>query len=165
MAEALRRQAERLGVHDRLHYAGLLAGDEVRQALADADLLVMPSESESFGNSAAEALAAGLPILVSDRVPVGRWAEAAGAGRRVAPSAAAFVQAAREMLVDPDGLRDMGERGRELAQREFDLRAVALQMLRQCSAIVETGRPLEDPRPGSPDPGVWGPGAGMPVAG
>ena len=76
-------QAQRLGCADRLHITGLLKGDEVLVALADADLLLMPSEpeSENFGMSAVEAMAAGLPILVSEGVPIGRWAKSAGAGR------------------------------------------------------------------------------------
>jgi glycosyltransferase involved in cell wall biosynthesis len=141
LAEGLRLEAERLGLGRRLHYLGLVHGAERLQALADADLLLMPSESESFGNAAAEALAAGVPVLTSDRVPVGRWAEAAGAGRRAAPAAEAFGAAARELLADREALQAMGSRGRALAQREFDLPVTASRMLAACRAIIETGRP------------------------
>jgi glycosyltransferase involved in cell wall biosynthesis len=137
----LRSQAARLGCADRLRLTGLLSGERMLQALADADLLVMPSASESFGNSAAEALAAGLPILVSDRVPVGRQALAAGAGCIAPPEAAAFARAAREMLDQPDRLKRMGERGRELARREFDLPVVGGRMLAHCREIGAAGRP------------------------
>jgi glycosyltransferase involved in cell wall biosynthesis len=141
---ALDRQAAELNCSHGLHRLGLLEGAEVSQALADADLLVMPSESESFGNAAAEALAAGLPVLVSDRVPVGRQAEAAGAGRTSALTAEAFSAAARQMLEQGSELRQMGERGRRLAGRAYDRPAVAQQMLSQCRAIIETGRPLSE---------------------
>ena len=76
----LRAQAQQLGCADRLHITGLLKGDEVLSALADADLLLMPSEPEleNFGMSAVEAMAAGLPILVSEGFPIGEWAELVG---------------------------------------------------------------------------------------
>jgi glycosyltransferase involved in cell wall biosynthesis len=83
LASKLQAQARSLGCADRLHITGLLLGDEILSALADADLLLMPSEpeSENFGMSAVEAMAAGLPVLVSEGVPIGQWAESAGAGR------------------------------------------------------------------------------------
>jgi glycosyltransferase involved in cell wall biosynthesis len=138
---SLRQQAEQRGVGDRLHYLGLVQGAERLQALADADLMLMPSDSENFGNSAAEALAAGLPVLTSDRVPVGRWAEAAGAGRRAALNPEAFGAVARDMLADRPRLAEMGARGCVLAEREFALPAVAGRMLTVLEALVKTGRP------------------------
>jgi glycosyltransferase involved in cell wall biosynthesis len=148
----LRMRAERLGCLGQVHFAGLLKGTEVLQALADADLLVMPSAMESFGMSAVEAMAAGVPVLVSDNVPVGRWAESAGAGRMVPGTAGAFSEAIRSLLAEPEELKTMGERGRELAKGEFDISAVARRMLEQCQSIVTCGRPLAEPRFGLRDP-------------
>ncbi len=138
----LRMRAERLGCLRQVHFVGLLQGAEVLQALADADLLVMPSAMESFGMSAVEAMAAGVPVLVSDSVPMGRWAESAGAGKIVPGTAEAFSEAIGELLAEPEQLKTMGERGHQLAIREFDISAVARRMLEQCQAIATSGRPL-----------------------
>ena len=46
--------------------AGPLYGEEQRAALALADLFVLPSLNESFGNAAAEAVAAGIPVLLTE---------------------------------------------------------------------------------------------------
>jgi glycosyltransferase involved in cell wall biosynthesis len=146
LATDLRAQAHAVGCAERLHFTGLLAGDHVLQALADSDLLLMPSapDSENFGMAAAEALAAGLPVLTSDRVPVGRAAQAAGAGCVAPADAEAFSQMTLKMLGTPERMAEMGPRGRELVRREYDLPAVGRRMLAQCWAIVETGRPLPD---------------------
>lgn len=142
----LQSQAKRLGCNDNVRFVGLLKGDDVLLALSDADLLMMPSEpqSENFGMSAVEAMAAGVPVLASDDVPVGRWAAEGRAGRIVPCSAEDFSRATLEMLSDPEKLKEMGERGQELAQQRFDILAVAQQMLAQYESIVTNGRPLPD---------------------
>jgi len=55
-----------LALDDAVLFAGPLYGDDKLAALAAADLFVLPSLFESFGNAAAEAVAAGIPVLVSD---------------------------------------------------------------------------------------------------
>lgn len=60
-----RRHARRLGVADRVHFMG--AQDDVRPFLWAADSLVHPALYEAFGIVIAEAMAAGLPVLASQR--------------------------------------------------------------------------------------------------
>jgi glycosyltransferase involved in cell wall biosynthesis len=50
----------------RAIFTGILAGQELGVAYASADLLVFPSTTDTFGNVVLEALAAGLPVAVSD---------------------------------------------------------------------------------------------------
>jgi glycosyltransferase involved in cell wall biosynthesis len=139
----LKAQAQRLGCANRIHITGLLKGDEVLSALADADLFLMPSEpeSENFGMSAVEAMAAGLPVLLSEGVPVGQWAESARAGRIASCAADSFSKITCEMLAVSDGLREMGRRGQALAGERFDSMKVAQQMLEHYQSIISTGRP------------------------
>lgn len=143
MSDMLRILAHRTNCEHRLHLMGLLPGDEILQALSAADLLLMPSEpqSENFGMAAVEAMAAGIPILVSEGVPVGAWAEAAGAGRMTPCSSEAFVETTRSLIMDSEKLDAMSLAGRELVANRFDNTSVAQQMLAQLRAIVETGRP------------------------
>ena len=140
----LQAQAQHFGCANRLHVTGLLQGDEILSVLADADLFLMPSEpeSENFGMSAVEAMAAGLPILVSEGVPIGHWAELAGAGRMIPCTADSFRRATCELLALPNQLKEMGKRGQELAHQRFEISSVARQMLAQYKSIIETGRPL-----------------------
>jgi glycosyltransferase involved in cell wall biosynthesis len=144
LAPLLKAQAQRTGCASHLHITGLLQGDEVLQALTDTDLLLMPSEpqSENFGMSAIEALAAGLPILASEGVPVGRWAEEAGAGLVAPCRSQDFARATRDLLSKPDKLQKMGEQGSRLVKERFDLPVVARQMLAQFKAVITTGKPL-----------------------
>jgi glycosyltransferase involved in cell wall biosynthesis len=62
----LRAVIQECGLQARVILVGPLYGEEQRAALKVADLFVLPSLSESFGNAAAEAVAAGVPVLVTN---------------------------------------------------------------------------------------------------
>lgn len=59
--DAAEAEARALGVHDRLLTLGRI--DKVAPLLANADLLLLPTDVESFGLSALEALASGVPVI------------------------------------------------------------------------------------------------------
>ena len=63
----LERMATQLGVRMRVQFAGPVFGEMKWAAYRDADVFVLPSQNENFGNSAAEAVAAGTPVIVTER--------------------------------------------------------------------------------------------------
>jgi glycosyltransferase involved in cell wall biosynthesis len=138
----LLQEAELLGCAGRVHFTGLLSHQEILQAFADGDLLLMPSAMESFGMAVVEALASGLPVLVSENVPIGRWVEKSRAGHMVPMELDALVRSARSMLSDRSVLEKMGQHGRTLAREQFDISNVAQMALSQYDSIVRNGRPL-----------------------
>jgi glycosyltransferase involved in cell wall biosynthesis len=122
--------AVRAGVDDRLRevsnrvrWAGPVLGTSRDVLLAQASALVMCSDTENFGMSVAEALAAGVPVVVTRTCP---WqiAADAGAGFWVEQSAEAIADALLCVLGDAVAATVMGERGRALARREYSLEAV-----------------------------------------
>jgi glycosyltransferase involved in cell wall biosynthesis len=65
--QELMRLARTLGLQDRVTFTGALYGQDKLGALCDADVLVLPSRNENFGNVVAEAAACGTPVIVTDR--------------------------------------------------------------------------------------------------
>jgi glycosyltransferase involved in cell wall biosynthesis len=69
----LRREAVRLGIADRISWPGMVTGTDKWSLLRAADVMVLPSHQENFGVVVAEALACGVPVLLTDKV--GIWQE------------------------------------------------------------------------------------------
>ena len=78
MLPELVAQAERLGIRDRVHFAGFITDEQRNRLLTVAEVAVFPSLYEPFGIVALEAMAAGTPVLVSD---VGGLADVVEHGR------------------------------------------------------------------------------------
>ena len=76
----LEAKAKLLGIAERITWTGMLSGDKKWGAYRAAEVFVLPSHQENFGIVVAEALACGLPALISKRVNIWREVEAEGAG-------------------------------------------------------------------------------------
>ena len=70
MEAKLRNQAQSKGISTRVHFCGPLSGEAKWQAYRDADVFVLPSQNENFGNTAAESVVAGTPVIVTDQCGV-----------------------------------------------------------------------------------------------
>lgn len=67
MKSRLQHMAREFALSDRVHLSLPLTGDAKWSAYRDADIFVLPSQNENFGNSAAESVAAGTPVIVTDQ--------------------------------------------------------------------------------------------------
>jgi glycosyltransferase involved in cell wall biosynthesis len=65
--ERLDAVAGDLGLRQEVLFTGALYDDAKWAAYQDSDLFVLPSQNENFGNTAAEAIACGTPVLVTDQ--------------------------------------------------------------------------------------------------
>jgi glycosyltransferase involved in cell wall biosynthesis len=73
LGDALPPLASQFGVADRTVFLGPIYGDEKWEAYRDADVFVLPSQSENFGNTVGEAIACGTPAIVTDRCGIAEW--------------------------------------------------------------------------------------------
>lgn len=63
------KRVEELGLSERFSYHGVVAPENVVPFLARFDLFFFPTEGENYGHVIPEALAAGIPVLLSDTTP------------------------------------------------------------------------------------------------
>lgn len=64
----LKIRAKKLGISGQIQWIGWVAGADKWQLIKDSDLMVLPSHNENFAIVVVEALALGLPVLISDQV-------------------------------------------------------------------------------------------------
>ena len=100
MKKNLQQMACELGISPRVHLSGAAYGEQKWGAYRDADVFVLPSQNENFGNTAGEAVAAGTPVVVTDKCGIAPLL-ADVAGLVVANDAAALVQALARVLWEP----------------------------------------------------------------
>jgi glycosyltransferase involved in cell wall biosynthesis len=67
----LQRYANGLGLGNNILFTGMLGDNELAAVYSRADVVALVSKKENFGLSAAEALAAGVPVVLSDGVDIG----------------------------------------------------------------------------------------------
>ena len=112
----------------RVSFVGEVSGEEKYAFLASADICVLPSHTENFGITVAEALACGTPVIASKGTP---WqgVEANRCGCWVDCDVATLAKTLKSMMVLRESeRREMGSRGREWIMRDFEWMAVGLKL-------------------------------------
>ncbi len=112
--------AARLGVENLVQFVGKQPQSQIRDYLSVADLFLLPSQSESFGLSALEAMACEVPVIATRVGGVPEVVEEGGCGYLFdIGDVDGMAEAALQILSD-DGLRErLGRRGREIAVTRF----------------------------------------------
>jgi glycosyltransferase involved in cell wall biosynthesis len=119
--------AHSMGVRDRVIFVGP-ASDSHKWALYEhAELFVLPSYSENFGNVVAEAMAMGCPVIVTPEVGIADIVKAAGAGVVTSGAPDQLAAAITGLLMDGERCREAGRRGRETVRALLSWDGVAAQ--------------------------------------
>ncbi len=130
--------ARRLGIQERVRFLGRL--DRIEEVTAVADVCLLPSELESFGLSALEAMASGVPVVGSDAGGLPEVVRHAETGFLL-PVGDVEGMAARtiEILKDDEHRRALGRAARCRAAALFDADRIVSQYEHFYESVV--GRP------------------------
>jgi glycosyltransferase involved in cell wall biosynthesis len=101
MKTRLAQMAAQLSVAQEVKFTGALFGEAKWAAYRDADVFVLPSQNENFGNTAAEAMAAGTPVVVTEQCGIAPLL-AGVAGLVVPHDAGALARAIRAVITDTE---------------------------------------------------------------
>ncbi len=124
----LKALAEKEGVAKRIDFVGPKYGEALKNEYRNADCVVLPSFSENFGSVVVEAMAAGLPVIVSRGAP---WQEVEErkCGRWVENDPETLARAIAEMMsLSDDERRAMGSRGRQLVAEKYQWPAIGRKL-------------------------------------
>jgi glycosyltransferase involved in cell wall biosynthesis len=129
LQKELHHRAEQLGVASRITWTAMIGGSLKWGAFRAAEIFVLPSHQENFGVVVAEALAVGLPALISNKVNIWREIEADGAGLvgdDTLQGTCNLLQAYMEM--SNDQVQAMRQRARKCFETRFEIDHAALTL-------------------------------------
>ena len=133
----LRTLARSLGVESRTTFTGLLEGRDRLEALADAEVLVYPSQDEIFGLVPLEALLAGTPVIVSDDSGCGEVIRGAGGGQLVPlGDSDALAHAIECVLTAPSAWREAAVEAAGRVRAEYGDGVVCAQLEQMYAEMI-----------------------------
>ena len=119
----LHSRAAQLGIADRITWTGMITGSLKWGALRAAEMFVLPSHQENFGIAVSEALAAGVPVLISNKVNIWREIKSDGAGLVGEDTLQGTCDMLRDYAEMPAEKRlDMRERAQRCFEQRFEVR-------------------------------------------
>jgi glycosyltransferase involved in cell wall biosynthesis len=138
----LKQLARRQGLNGDAHFIGWLSGERKAEVLRDASLLALPSSQENFGICLIEAMACGVPVLISPHVNLAPEITEAGAGWVAELNRVKLASVLAEAMGDEQERQRRGQRGRRLVN-SFGAVEVATKLMRLYESIIENRR-LQD---------------------
>lgn len=136
----VRAAVQQAGLGDCFEFVGPVYGEKKSSLYREADLFLLPSYSENFGNAVAEALAHGVPVITTTGAPwsdlrdhdCGWWIDVG------VPSLSEALRAATSL--SSEELRAMGMRGRRLVEVRYSWPSVAMEMKKVYEWVTGVGR-------------------------
>jgi len=117
---------------------GFVSGDFKAELLTKADLFVLPSYYENFGIAVAEAMAAGVPVVISDRIHIAEDIQQAEAGWVGPLEVGAIANSIKSALLNPQERQRRGLNGKEYAKKHYNWEAIAQQTIDAYQQILSS---------------------------
>lgn len=112
----LEKRARESGVEARVVFTGAVYDEEKKVLLRDADLFVLPSRYENFANAPAEAIACGVPVIITNACGIRSLVEG-HAGLVIATELEPLVEALRKLIHDKAFYAQMKQGCRRVAEQ------------------------------------------------
>lgn len=116
----LEQLAAKLGIAERVEFRGELSREALCRAYQEADVFVLPSQTEGFGIVYLEAMYSGLPVMAARAGGAPNVVEDGVTGILVAPGdEKQLVSAVSGLLLVPEERRKLGAAGRKLVEEKY----------------------------------------------
>ncbi len=135
LGKQLKDRSAQLGIEARIHWLGMLTGDEKWGALRSANFFVLPSHQENFGIAVVEAMALAVPVLITNKVNIWREVRDNKSGYIVQDNLSGVAHGLNYFCSSTsEQMKTVGKNARSCFERLFDLEKNALEMI----GVMET---------------------------
>ncbi|MEH2348529.1 MAG: glycosyltransferase [Nostoc sp.] len=124
------------GIRDRTYIAGFVAGETKNLFIQGSDLFALTSHAENFGLAVLEALAGGVPVLVTPGVALAAIVQKHQIGYVPELDVLAIAKDIEEYLTHPQEAKAMGARARQIIREQYTWDKVAAKMVDIYQAII-----------------------------
>lgn len=125
------------GLTAQTTFSGFVTGKDKDLLLQGSDIFVLPSFSENFGIAVAEALANGLPVIITPDIQIAPEIYRANAGLIVPGEEETIANAIAQLLSTPEQRYQLGENGKTLVKERYSWNAIAYQLTEVYRTIIE----------------------------
>jgi glycosyltransferase involved in cell wall biosynthesis len=132
----LERQFNKFNLLDRVRFIDRCEPQELLSIYTAANLFLLPSHHENFGNVAVEALACGCPIMISDRVGLHQEISQANMGWVLPRIASQWTEKIRSLIEHPNKLDEIASRSNLWVNSIFSANTSAQTMLQHYTSII-----------------------------
>ncbi len=125
-----------LNLKKKITFAGMVIGEQKNELLLSASIYVLPSLQENFGIAVAEAMGAGLPVIIGEKVALAKDVINHNAGMVIKPTVDNIANAIKELLSSSEQSNAMGKNGYEFVKNNLSGEAIAKQLIYEYKKIV-----------------------------
>ena len=136
IVEKFRQEIMKAGAGKQVLFPGMVTGEAKQELLRRADLFCLPSDAEGFSMAVLEALANSTAVLLSPGCHFPE-VEKVGAGHVVPPEPEALSKAIADLLDNPEELKEMGRKGRDLVLRHYSWDTITNQLIEAYTEGIE----------------------------
>jgi glycosyltransferase involved in cell wall biosynthesis len=125
-------------LQDKMQMVGMLTDTVKKAALADATIFALPSYSEGFSIAALEAMTAGVPALVSDRIGFDGTVAQYHAAHETPLTVEGVYEGLEKMLQNPDYGHQLAQNAQKMVWQLYDINIVATRLAEEFGKISRT---------------------------
>jgi glycosyltransferase involved in cell wall biosynthesis len=126
----LKKLAAKFGLEKRIHWVGMLSGNEKWGAFRSASFFVLPSHQENFGIAVVEAMALRIPVLITKKVNIWQEVQRSNSGRVIMDDVDDISHGLNYFCtLAPDQIRLLGQNARSCFEEHFNLEKNAIEVV------------------------------------
>jgi glycosyltransferase involved in cell wall biosynthesis len=129
-----------LGIADKVCFCGMLSGETLLGAYSAAEIFALTSYNENFGMSVVEAMAASVPVLISDQVGISREILMDEAGMVVSLERNSIRDALARMISSQELRNYYSQKGLACVKQRYDSDMVTLQIIEAYKLVLSKTR-------------------------